>query len=53
MGDYRVRFRHAHGDVGPFSFSPLATVEAMKARVKEEWPVGGSRIAACILPSET
>uniref|UniRef100_A0A061RHR7 Ubiquitin-fusion protein n=1 Tax=Tetraselmis sp. GSL018 TaxID=582737 RepID=A0A061RHR7_9CHLO len=33
-----IRFRHTTGDIGPFSFSPSATILSLKERVCQEWP---------------
>ena len=42
MGDVlEVRFRHPHGDIGPFSFPSYTTVQALKERLVQSWPPGG------------
>jgi hypothetical protein len=38
--EYRVRLRHVHSDIGPFSVPPTMTMGELKRRAFEEWPIG-------------
>lgn len=40
LKEYRVRLRHIHSDIGPFSVSPTTTMGELKRRAFEEWPLG-------------
>jgi hypothetical protein len=42
--DYDVRFRHVAGDIGPFKLPPHTTVEEMKEKLLEAWPLGAPKM---------
>ena len=37
-GGYNIRFRHATGDFGPYTFPKSCTVLTLKEKLLEEWP---------------
>lgn len=42
MDEYKIRYRHLDGDVGPLSFGEQSTVSEMKAAILESWPTEGA-----------
>lgn len=42
MDEYKIRYRHLDGDVGPLSFGEKSTVSEMKAAILESWPTEGA-----------
>lgn len=40
-GDFKIRFRHTAGDIGPLTFTKDASIHAVKERLAAEWPKDG------------
>ena len=44
--ELQVRFRHANGDLGPYSFQDTQLLSEVKEKLVAEWPKGTSDIAS-------